>query len=445
MDLAIYTVRAVAHAIVGSGYTTILIILAFILYFQNRKTAVMQKAIIGESINSPLELTISQVVLGIFGGLLGSILITYSGAMFDEKSGIELIFLTSVILTLIRPRFICFSYSGAVLGAISLLANEISVYFMGKPALNGFLKVDITSLMTMIGILHIVEGILVAIDGSRGAIPVFSNTNGKIAGGFAFKRYWPIPVVLMLITTVTIGSGADASTTSISTPDWWPIATSYTSTFLETAMIAAAPIYAMLGYTSITFTRTKREKILSSGISIFIFGIVLTAVAQLASFNNIILRIFVLAFAPVAHELMLRYQSAVEAKKEAKYVSDENGIVVLEVAPNSPAAHMGIKTGDRLLEINNKIIGSENDILEGIKQAIGKIVVKIKEVNGSERELQYGSFSSGQRLGVVFVPRNVPKDSLVMGYEDMKFKDLLDKIHQSDEEDKDEDNKDDQA
>jgi multisubunit Na+/H+ antiporter MnhG subunit len=443
MDLALYTAKAVAHAIVGSGYTTILIILALILYFQNRKTAVMQKAIIGESIDSPLELTISQVVLGIFGGLLGSILITYSGVMFDEKSGIELIFLTSVVLTLIRPRFICFSYSGAVLGAVSLLANEISVYFMGKPALDGFLKVDITSLMTMIGILHVVEGILVAIDGSRGAIPVFSNTNGKIAGGFAFKRYWPIPVVLMLITTVTLGSGADTSTTSIATPDWWPLATSYTAEFLETAMIAAAPIYAMLGYTSITFTRTKKEKILSSGLGIFIFGIVLTAVAQLASYNSIILRVFVLAFAPIAHELMLRYQSYTEVKKAPKYVSDENGIVVLEVAPNSPAAHMGIRTGDRLMEINNRTIDSETDVLEGIKQTIGKIAVKVKGVNGLERELQYGSFASGQRLGVVFVPRNVPKDSLVMGYEDMKFKDLLDKIHQDDEDDKDNEDKED--
>lgn len=439
MDLALYTVKAVASAIVGSGYISILIILALILYFQNRKTAIMQKVIIGESLNSPLELTISQVVLGIFGGLVGSLLITYSGVMFDEKSGIELIFLTSVVLTLIKPRFICFAYSGAVLGAISIFANEIYVYFTGKPALDGFLKVDITSLMTMIGILHIVEGILVAIDGNRGAIPVFSNTNGKIAGGFAFKRYWPIPVVLILLATITPGDGMSAATTSVYTPDWWPLLkTSRHMVSLESIAIAAAPIYAMLGYTSITFTRTKREKVLSSGLGIFIYGIVLTAVAQLASLNNIVLTILVLIFAPLAHELMLRYQSYKEVKNKPKYVSDENGIVVLEVAPNSPAAHMGIKTGDRLMEINNKIIDSETDVLEGIKQTIGKIVVKIKEVNGSIRELQYGTFASGQRLGVVFVPRNVPKDSLVMGYEDIKFKDLLDKIHKDDEDNDDE-------
>ncbi|WP_163193746.1 PDZ domain-containing protein [Clostridium thermarum] len=438
MDLAIYTVKAVAQAIVGSGYTSILIMLSLILYFQNRKTAVMQKAIIGERINSPLELTISQVVLGILGGVIGSILLTYSGVMFDQKSGIELIFLTSVVLTLVKPRFICFAYSGAVLGAVSLLTNDIYIYFTGKPALEGFLKLDITALMTMIGILHIVEGILVALDGNRGAIPVFSNNNGRIAGGFALKRYWPIPVVLMLLTVVTAGDGTDGSTTTIMTPDWWPlIKTSHAEKLLETAVLAAAPIYAMLGYSSVTFTKTKKEKALSSGLYIFIYGIILTAVAQLARFDNIILSLFVVAFAPLAHELMLKLQILKEVRGKAKYVSDEDGIVILEVAPNSPAAHMGIKAGDRLMEINNRIIESEKDVLEGIKQTIGKMVVKIKQVNGSVKELQYGSFAEGQRLGVVFVPRNVPKESLVMGYENMKFKDFMDKIQENDEDEDD--------
>ncbi|WP_139903894.1 PDZ domain-containing protein [Clostridium thermarum] len=444
MDLAIYTVKAVAQAIVGSGYTTILIMLSLILYFQNRKTAVMQKAIIGESINSPLELTISQVVLGILGGALGSILLTYSGVMFDEKSGIELIFLTSVVLTLVKPRFICFAYSGAVLGALSLLTNDIYIYFTGKPALEGFLKLDITALMTMVGILHIVEGLLVALDGNRGAIPVFSNTNGKIAGGYALKRYWPIPVVLMLLTVVTAGDGTDVSTTTIMTPDWWPvIKTSHAAKLLETAVLAAAPIYAMLGYSSVTFTKTKREKALSSGLYIFIYGIVLTAVAQLARFDNIVISLFVVAFAPLAHELMLKLQALKEVRGKAKYVSDEDGIVVLEVAPNSPAAHMGIKAGDRLMEINNRIIESEKDVLEGIKQTLGKMEVKIKQVNGAVKELQYGTFAAGQRLGVVFVPRYVPKEGMVMGYENMKFKDFMDKIQENDEdEDEDENNED---
>lgn len=428
MDLAIYTVKAAASAIVDPSIAPTLIILALILYFQNRKTSAMQKAIIGENINSPLELTASQIVLGIFGGVLGSVILSYFGVLFDENSGIYMIFIFSILLMFLKPRFICFSYSGAIIGALSLIVNDFSVLVYGKPAMNGALHIDITALMTLVGILHVIEGLLVSVDGHRGAIPVFTNSNGKIAGGFAFKRYWPIPIVIILLTLINQSSGGAADTTSIYTPDGWPfINLPYAQSMLKNAAIYMAPFYAMLGYSSITFTRTKRQKAVSSGIGIFIYGVVLTGVAQLAAFG-LILKVFVVIFAPLAHEFMLRVQSYMELKNEPKYVSETEGIMVLEVAPNSPAAVMGIKSGDTLTEINNIKIDDENDVVESIKQTINKIVVRIRKVDGTERQFDYGNFAAGQRLGVVFVPRHVPKDSTVVAYDDMKFKDFLDKI-----------------
>jgi hypothetical protein len=433
MDLAIYVLKSVAQAIAGSG-ATILIILGFILYFQNRRTAAMQKVIIGQSINSPLELTLSQIVLGIAGGVVASLLISYTGVMFDEKSGVELIFLTSILLSLVKPRFICFSYAGAILGAISLIVNDIAVLALGQPLMDGYFNVDITSLMTMIGILHIVEGLLVAVDGSRGAIPVFSNNNGKIAGGFALKRYWPIPVVIMLLIFPETSAGAASGTVDLPLPNWWLlIRGSYNGELLKQAIIGIFSIYAMLGYSSVTFIKTKKEKALSSGGWIFSYGLILTAVAQLASFNNILLKVLVVVFTPLAHELMLKIQREKERKLKPRFVSSERGIMVLEVAPNSPAAYMGIRTGDRLLEINSREINNEKDVLESIKQALSKIVIKIQQVNGNEKELMYGSFTAGERLGVVFVPRNLPKKDVLSAVEAVNFRDLLDKIYKNDE------------
>ncbi|NLZ48684.1 MAG: PDZ domain-containing protein [Clostridiales bacterium] len=433
MDLAIYVLKSVAEAIVGSG-ASIIIILGFILYFKNRRTAAMQKAIVGERINSPLELTLSQIVLGILGGVVASLLLTYTGVMFDENSGIELIFLTSIILSLVKPRFICFSYSGAILGAVSLILNDIAVFVTGEPLLNGYFNVDITSLMTMVGILHIVEGLLVAVDGSRGAIPIFSNSEGKIVGGFALKRYWPIPVVIMLLVLPETSAGVAGGAVQISIPDWWPlIKSSYSAELLEKAILSIFSIYAMLGYNSITFTKSKKEKAVSSGVSIFVYGVVLTAVAQLASLNIIILKVLVVVFAPIAHEFMLNIQRNKELKLKPKFVSSDRGIMVLEVAPNSPAAHMGIRSGDRLLEINSHEIKNEKDVVDSIKQAFSKIVIKIQQSDGNEKELMYGSFTAGQRLGVVFVPRNLPKKKVVSDSDVMSFKNFLDKMYKNEE------------
>ena len=104
----------------------------------------------------------------------------------------------------------------------------------------------------------------------------------------------------------------------------------------------------MLGYSSVTFTKTKKEKALSSGGWIFSYGLILTAVAQLASFNNILLKVLVVVFTPLAHELMLKIQREKERKLKPRFVSSERGIMVLEVAPNSPAAYM----------VSEQVIGS---------------------------------------------------------------------------------------
>ena len=57
--------------------------------------------------------------------------------------------------------------------------------------------------MTLVGVLHIIEGSLVMIDGSRGAIPVFTNRDNKIIGGFALKRYWALPIAILILLSAT--------------------------------------------------------------------------------------------------------------------------------------------------------------------------------------------------------------------------------------------------
>ncbi|MDT8716101.1 PDZ domain-containing protein [Clostridium sp. 19966] len=443
MDLAIYTLRALTYAIVDPSLASILIILAFVLFFQNRKVSMMQKMVIGETISSPLELTLSQVVMGIFAGILGSIMLTYAGVMFNQNSGIEIIFIISIILMLIKPKYICFSYSGAVLAFASILTNDVYKYFTGSP-MHGFnINIDVTALMTLVGILHIIEGILVVIDGRRGAIPVFTNSDGKIAGGFAYKRYWPIPILIIFLISSSATSASDV-VEAVKTPNWWPIiSNNYSASFLKSAVMAALPLYAILGYNTVTFTKTKVQKTLISGISILIYGILLTLVAQLAHIN-FATKVFVIIFAPLAHELMLKIQSKFEKSSKYKFVSDGDGIMVLDVTPKSSAHFMGIKSGDTLLEINDVQIEKETDVIEGIKCSYNGIMkIKLKRSYGREEILNNDKYDSTRKLGVVFVPKSVPKKSMVIGYEDMKFSDFLSNIvnkKNKEDDDKDENN-----
>jgi hypothetical protein len=429
MDIAIYTLKSVAYTLTEPSLVIILVILGFVLYTQNKKTTVMQKMIIGERLSSPLELTLSQIVLGIFAGTVGSIILSYCGVIFEGNSGIELVFLVSVFLMFWNPRFICFAYSGAVLGFISFLFNDFprlsGTSLMGE----GFINIDITALMTVIGVLHIVEGLLVMFDGNRGAIPVFTNRDGKIIGGFALKRYWPIPIAVFIMLRGEVAAGGDM----IWTPDWWPLIKSpYSAQLLKDAIITLAPFYAMLGYSSVTFTKDKSEKAVLSGMGIVLYGITLSFVAQLAAYGAA-WKLFVLLFAPVAHELMLKLQKYMELNSKPRYTSEDDGIMVLEVAPGSPAFEMGIKSGDKLIEINDKKIMNESDIMDAADGAINYIWFKVRSQNGKEHEVNYTNLSRHKKLGVVFVPKGLPKDSMVVKFEEGKFKEMLDKFKNKDE------------
>lgn len=295
MNILLYTLKAVASAITEPYLAIILVIIAFVLYRKNSKIAMMQKMIIGEQINSPMELTISQVVIGILAGTVASMILSYFGVAFDENSAIDIIFLLSVIFMLWNPRFVCFSYSGAALGFISLFLENMS-RVLNKPGLN-FLKIDVAALMTMVAVLHFIEGILVISDGKRGSIPVFTSRDNKIVGGFAFQRYWVLPVALLLISHNASIAG---DTVKISTSGGWPLLKDFLGQNLASNLfIILYPFYGMIGYSSITFTKNKSEKTLFSGLSIILYSIVLFIFSRLAVLN-IYYKILVLIFAPLA-------------------------------------------------------------------------------------------------------------------------------------------------
>ena len=171
MELITYSLRTVAKAIIEPTYLLMLIVFGIIFYLKNKKTAIIQQMTIGEVIDTPLELTLSQIVIGILAGTIGSVILAILGISFGNNSGIEFIFITSIVLLSIRPKLVCFAYSGALLGAVSMILNII----LNSIGMKSYINVNILSLTSFIAVLHIMEGIIVMVDGSRGSIPVFSN------------------------------------------------------------------------------------------------------------------------------------------------------------------------------------------------------------------------------------------------------------------------------
>ncbi|WP_294186983.1 PDZ domain-containing protein [uncultured Clostridium sp.] len=418
MELILYTLRTVAYAIVEPMHIFMLVILGIMFYTKNKRISMMQKMTIGEMINSPLELTLSQIALGIIAGAIVSVILSMLGIIFNENSGIEVMFMISILLLFIKKRFICFSYSGAVLGAISILSSSLA----SVTNTSSYINVNILALMTFVGIMHILEGILVIFDGGRGAIPVFSNRDEKIVGGFAYNRYWALPVAIFIAITSNIST---AVTSSVATPDWWPIINkSQALLMLSSSIISAIPLYGVLSYNSVSFTKRKNVKPVYSGVGILIYGIILTLVSQLAQFG-IIGQIVVVIFAPLGHELMIKIQNKIEKSGQYIYFTDDNGVSVLEVAPTSPAYESGIRRGDKILEVNGEKVLSEVEIFKAVRENFNEISLKVKKITGEIVDLSI--LPKNKKVGMLLVPRMVKVDNTISVDND-DFKKVLDEM-----------------
>lgn len=284
------------------------------------------------------------------------------------------------------------------------------------------MDINVVSLITLVGVIYILEGILIMFDGSRGAIPVFTKKEDKIIGGFSFSRYWPIPIAILMIFT---NSSSPADSIYLNASSWWPILNkSQTLSLIASAMVATIPIYGILGYGNVTFTQEKNKKSLRSGTVILIYGISIVLIAQLATLN-ILGQIISIIYLPLVYEFIMRYEANVEKKGQYLYVSDDEGIMILEVTPNSPAYEVGVKRGDKIIEVNGEKIKSEVDIFNAIKESIFKISIKIK--NNSGQVLEYNIQPRNKILGVLLVPKMVKREDMIeINQEDLK--DIINEI-----------------
>ena len=418
MDLLLYTLRSIAYAIVEPSLAFILISLGLISYIKNKKIAIMQRMILGESINSPLELTLSQMVLGVIAGAIGSLILSHLGVIFSSPNGIILIFFISIMFMLFKPRFACFSYSGAILGLISIISSIIFTY-AGETSP---IQIDIMSLVVVVGVLHMMEGFLIMFDGSRGAVPVFSNREGKILGGFALNRLWVVPIAIFIV----VASNSTGGGGNVDTPSWWPIiGTEQNLMLIQTAVLSLVPNFAGLSYSSVTFTKTKKQKAIWSGLYVLIFGLVLTLASQICRVG-VIGELLIVLFMPLGHEIMIYMQRRAENKGNPIYVSDDEGISVLEVIPYTPAYDAGIRSGDKITSINGNSIENEIEVYNLIKESYMPIEFQVKKYDGNSIKYSIQP-DKKRRIGVVLVPKII-KSRDTIKFDSSKFKEILDEM-----------------
>lgn len=375
----------------------IIILVLIVIY---RKNSEIETRMLGSSY-SLFYKVLSSVLVGFAGGLAGSLLVILMGISIEDYTrvgggslteAIAYIWIIAVLLSMINPRYLCFSYAGGIVALMNL--------FMGFPSVN------VPGLMALIGVLHLIESFLIWMDGYTYSVPLFlKRKDGKIMGGYTMNRVWPIPLVVFAVMLGSAGEGASLAG-MIDMPGWWPFLKHSAAGGGLGLVYLPLVLPVVLGYGDMAITKTPEKKCRSSAARLAGYSLALIILSVIASK----LRVFsfvAAVFAPLAHELLILYGAKEEEEGEPYFIAKETGVKVLYVKKDSIADKMKIMPGDTILGVNGITIYSENQLTEFLSSYPSFVWLDVKKTGDKVLTAEYSDYRTGiGSLGVLIVPHN---------------------------------------
>ena len=350
--------RVLMETFTSSLFIFILLCLVVIISWQYKRLEKLSESLTDSRPNRYLHSALASTLLGFIGGVLGSILLVFAG--IDLMSiGIMPLWIVALLLMLINPRFLCFAYAGGIISIANILF--------------GYPDISVPQLMGLVAILHMIESLLILMNGQLNPVPVYVKKNNRLRGGFNLQKFWPIPLVAL------VGSGMAAPTAGLIMPDWWPLLKDYGS-FAYDQSYTLLPVLAVLGYGEITTTSTPARRVRKSALHLFVFSFILLMLSLLAARWSGLLLVAAL-FSPLGHEFIIWLGMREEANKPALFVEPPQGAMVLDVKPHSSAARAGIRSGDIITSINGEIINTNKDLYESLNRGWGFSTAEIMRDN----------------------------------------------------------------
>ncbi|MFO7951275.1 MAG: PDZ domain-containing protein [Bacillota bacterium] len=381
-------------------------IVLFLVYLQYRRQAATEKKLYGRTLNKVGKQIFYSLGLGVVGGLIASVILIFLGLSL-EQIGLYFIWPVAILLLLVNPRYLCFSYAGGIVAVMVLFARHIIVPLLPVLADNivieTLLRVHIPALLVLIGLLHLIEALLIYAGGHWGSSPIYlKQESGEVIGAFSLQRFWPLPLVALLVSMV-----AEPEIVGVSMPEWWPIIQSNLEPGEgKTLQYMLIPVAAGLGYGDIAVSSTPRERTAFSAKWLAVYSIILLFFAVGAEYFAVFILPGVL-FAPIGHEVLILYGKNEENKKPPRYRSRDEGIILMEVLPGTPAHNAGLQQDDIIKAVNGEIPQNNRDFLEKIEESYfmvllegsrnGEVFSKVFKKETSEKEHFGASLQAGLR------------------------------------------------
>ncbi|MGO4692904.1 PDZ domain-containing protein [Paenibacillus sp. 2TAB26] len=340
----------------------------------------------------------SLVFKAMLTGLLIGVAVSIAGAFVGVSlTGEAVLWLWAVaaILMLIRIRYLCFAYSAGVITLLQWLFGWTTLTertdWLGSLAVS-LAGIDAVGLLVLVALLHLAEAVLVRWQGDRLSTPLFlEGKRGKLVGGYMLQGFWPVPL-LMLVPTGASGS-------SMTALPWTPL---FGADWSQGWSFVALPM--IIGFTEMTRSLLPSEKAKHASKGLLLYSICLAGAAILAWWQPMLLPLAALV-SLLLHEAIIWRSRAREAALSPLYVHDSRGLRILGIVPGTPAALMGLLTGEILHKVNGVRVRTKEDLYEALVQNSAFCKLEVLNLEGELKFVQRARFAGEHhQLGVILAP-----------------------------------------
>jgi hypothetical protein len=363
------------------------IMIIMMVYIHIKRSARLEESWLGFLRDTMRNRLMGVMLFGMIVGLAASSLIIFIGIPIDLNS-ILIIWPLSLILTLLNERYLCFSYAGGILSLISLIF--------------GWPDIDVSSILALIGILHLMESILILLNGHKDALPVvMEHKRFKPIGAYTMSKFWPVPLVMLAVPTNIM----QAAGSGIRMPDWWPLFGGHGAGDLNLVLL---PIAVVLEYGDLAVTANAKQRSRQTGLLLGAYSLLILTVAAFSTRYGW-LKYAGAVLMPALHEMILYFGRKSQLDGKPVFGAPWRGLRILDVIPENMGSKMGLLPGDVLLNVNGKGINSEEMLQEALLAAPTYIWMDIAR-DGKEETVEYKNYNRERdSLGILFVPRKASR------------------------------------
>ncbi|KKK39489.1 PDZ serine protease [Mesobacillus campisalis] len=251
------------------------------------------------------------------------------------------------------------------------------------------------SVAILMGLLLIAEGILIRKNGSKGTSPkLVKSKRGQTVGVHEANRLWMLPVFLLV--------PGDAIQHIWS---WWPVFGIGDNLY----SILLVPFAA--GFRQEIRGMLPKEAVQLHGGRVTALGVLALSVA-IASYWYPLAAIAAVAAAVLGREIIVLALRLHDDNLPVYFSKQNQGVMILGVIPESPAAKMGLQVGELVTKVNGTSINDENSFYEAIQRNAAHCKLEVLDTNGQVRFVQRALYEGDHhQLGILFVQDEKKWDS----------------------------------